>query len=102
MDWYKIIKTLHIISATILFGTGLGIAFFMLGSHFTDNPREKFFAAQNTALADTLFTLPAVIVQPSTDLWLVWQGGFGWLDFWLTATYALYIIAGLLMVVKPV
>lgn len=95
MDAYLIVKTLHIISATILFGTGLGIAFFMLRSHFTGNLHEKLFAARNTVLADTLFTLPAVIVQPLTGLWLVWHGGFGWMDLWLSATYALYIIAGL-------
>lgn len=42
MDWYFIIKTLHIIGSTVLFGTGLGIAFFMLRSHFTDNIHENF------------------------------------------------------------
>jgi uncharacterized membrane protein len=95
MDWYFIIKTLHVISSTILFGTGIGIAFFMLRSHFTDNIHEKFYAARNTVLADYLFTLPAVIIQPATGFWLIWQGGHGWLDFWLVITYAIYIIAGL-------
>ncbi|MFV9876023.1 MAG: DUF2269 family protein [Rickettsiales endosymbiont of Dermacentor nuttalli] len=31
MNWYYIFKTIHIISSTILFGTGIGIAFFMWG-----------------------------------------------------------------------
>lgn len=95
MDLYLIVKTLHILSATVLFGTGLGIAFFMLRSYFTGNLHEKLYAARNTVLADTLFTLPAVIIQPLTGLWLVWQGGYGWADFWLVATYGLYILAGL-------
>ena len=95
MDLYLIIKTLHIISSTVLFGTGAGIAFFMLRSHFTDNIHEKFYAARNTVLADYLFTAPAVIAQPVTGFWLVWQGGHDWMDLWLTATYAIYIIAGL-------
>jgi len=94
MDFYFLIKTLHIISATILFGTGLGTAFFFLRSHFTDNLQEKFFAARTTVLADYLFTTPAVIIQPLTGLWLVWRGGFGWMDAWLTWTYVIYIIAG--------
>lgn len=94
MDWYFIIKTLHIISATILFGTGLGTAFFFLCSHFTDSPQEKFFAARTTVIADYLFTAPAVIIQPLTGFWLVWQGGFGWMDAWLAWTYVIYIIAG--------
>ena len=95
MDLYLFIKTLHIISSTILFGTGAGIAFFMLRSHFTDNLHEKFYAARNTVLADYLFTLPAVIVQPVTGFWLVWQGGYGLMDAWLAWTYVIYIVAGI-------
>jgi len=95
MDIYLIIKTLHIISSVVLFGTGIGIAFFMLRSYFTDNIHEKFYAARNTVLADYLFTTPAVIAQPLTGVWLVWQGGYDWMDLWLAATYVIYIIAGL-------
>jgi uncharacterized membrane protein len=94
MDWYLIIKTLHILSSTVLLGTGLGIAFFMLCSHFTNNIQEKFFAARNTVLADYLFTAPAVILQPLTGIWLISQGGYDWTAPWLVATYILYVIAG--------
>ena len=95
MDWYATIKTLHIISATVLFGTGLGIAFFMFRSCFADNLHEKYYAIRNTVLADYCFTAPAVIIQPLTGAWLVWQGGFNWSDQWLVTTYILYITAGL-------
>ena len=95
MDIYLLVKTLHIFSATILFGTGIGIAFFMLRSYFTDNIHEKLYAVRGTVLADYIFTLPAVIVQPLTGIWLVWQGGYDWMDLWLVITYAIYIIAGL-------
>ena len=94
MDIYLIIKTLHIVSATILFGTGIGIAFFMFQSYFTDSLHEKLYAARNTVLADYCFTLPAVIIQPLSGAWLVWQGGYDWTDFWLMATYGIYILAG--------
>ncbi len=94
MDLYSILKIIHILSATILFGTGIGIAFFMFRSAFTANIYEKFYAARNTVLADYLFTLPAVIIQPLTGIALIHMGGFAWNDLWLTATYAIYIIAG--------
>jgi len=94
MDAYSVIKTVHIISSAVLFGTGIGIAFFMLRSYFTDNLTEKVYAADNTVLADYLFTLPAVIIQPATGFWLVWQGGYGGTDLWLILTYAIYILAG--------
>ncbi len=95
MDMYLIIKTLHIISATVLFGTGAGIAFFMLCAYFTTNIHEKYFAARHTVLADYIFTAPAVIIQPLSGLWLIWQGGYDWDSTWLMLTYILYIVAGL-------
>lgn len=95
MDPYLIVRTLHIISATILFGTGIGIAFFMLNSHFTDNLQQKFFAAKTTVRADYIFTAPAVILQPLTGFWLIHNGGYDPMDLWLKLTYAIYIVAGL-------
>lgn len=95
MDTFLIVKTVHILGSTVLFGTGLGIAFFMFASHFTDNAGEKLYAARMTVRADYMFTLPAVIVQPISGAWLVWNGGYGWTDFWLVATYTLYVAVGL-------
>lgn len=95
MSLYLIVKTLHILSSTILFGTGIGIAFFMLRSHFTDNLHEKFYAARNTVLADYLFTFPAVIIQPLSGIALIHMVGYDWTDLWLILTYGIYIIAGL-------
>ena len=95
MDLYLSIKTLHILSSTILFGTGIGIAFFMIRSRFTDNIREKSYVTKNTVLADYLFTLPAVVVQPVSGIALIHMAGFDWTAYWLLATYVIYIIAGL-------
>ena len=95
MDWYSIIKTLHILGATVLFGTGAGIAFFMYRSQSTADVQQKLYAARNTVLADYLFTLPAVILQPLSGAWLIWHGGYAWNEFWLSVTYGLYLLAGI-------
>lgn len=95
MNLYLVVKTVHIISATILFGTGLGTAFFMFRSRYTEDLREKFFAARTTVLADYFFTAPAVIAQPITGFWLIGLSGYHWRENWLLATFAIYIIAGL-------
>lgn len=92
---YEHIKTLHIISATVLFGTGMGIAFFMFCSRYAKNIHERYFAARFTVLADYFFTAPAVILQPLTGAWLVLNGGYDPMALWLKITYALYIVAGL-------
>ena len=93
MDTYLIVKTAHILSSTIVFGTGMGIAFFMFRSHFSASYNDKLYAIRNTVLADYLFTLPAVIVQPATGVWLIWRGGYDVMSTWLIATYVLYAIA---------
>lgn len=95
MSAYLFIKVVHIISPTILFGTGLGIAFFMFRSRHTEDLSEKFFALRTTVVADFLFTAPAAIIQPITGAWLIWDGGFPWADTWLLTTYFLYALAGL-------
>jgi uncharacterized membrane protein len=95
MDLYIAIKTIHILSSTILFGTGIGIAFFMFRSWFTKNIHEKFYAARNTVLADYLFTFPGAIIQPMSGVALVSMAGFDWASPWLVATYLVYLIAGL-------
>jgi len=95
MDLYSLVKTLHILSATIVFGTGIGIANFMFFGSCSRVPVERAFAARLTVKADFLFTLPAVIIQPLSGAWLVWHGGFRWDDYWLVATYGLYLLAAL-------
>jgi uncharacterized membrane protein len=94
LDLYFFVKTVHVLSATVLFGTGAGTAFFMLKGHLSGVPAARRFAAATTVRADFLFTLPAVIVQPLTGAWLVWKSGFDWSDRWLVTTYALYLLAG--------
>lgn len=93
MDGYLLVKTVHIVSATILFGTGLGIAFFFLMGMRSGDPVGAYFAARTTAIADMIFTLTAGIVQPMTGFWLVWAVGYDPMADWLVATYVLYVVA---------
>ena len=95
MNLYLLIKTLHILSATVLFGTGMGIAFFMLRSWYVDDPQQRLYAARTTVLADWLFTLPAGILQPVTGFWLIWQAHFPLTDLWIVTSLILYGIAGM-------
>jgi uncharacterized membrane protein len=78
----------------VLFGTGLGIAFFFWSAARTDDA-SRLFAARTTVRADFLFTLPAVLLQPITGAWMIARASFDPAAPWLVASYALYIIAGL-------
>jgi uncharacterized membrane protein len=94
VEAYSLLKTVHIISAAVLFGTGLGIAYFFWMGGRSGDDRAALFAAKATVAADFLFTATAVVAQPLTGALLVWKGGFDPLDHWLTVTYALYALAG--------
>ena len=92
-DLYLAIKVLHIISATVLFGTGIGTAFFFWSSRNADDA-ARLFAARTTVHADLYFTLPAVILQPLTGFWLASLAGFDLRERWLVLSYGLYLLAG--------
>ena len=94
IDSYLLVKSLHVLSATVLFGTGLGIAFFFWSARQSDD-HARLFAARTTVRADFLFTLPAVILQPLTGLWLVSNGGVDPRASWIVISLSLYAIAGL-------
>lgn len=93
-EYLDVIRTFHLLGAAVLFGTGIGIAFFFFRSRFTDDIAEKHYAARTTVLADFCFTLPAVILQPLTGAYLVLARGYDFTERWLVTSYALYLLAG--------
>ncbi|KZY44170.1 hypothetical protein A3731_33795, partial [Roseovarius sp. HI0049] len=93
VDPYLLAKWLHILSSTVLFGTGIGTAFQMVWAMRTGRLETIHSVASGVVVADWLFTLPAGIVQPLTGLWLVHLAGYGAGEPWLVATYGLYLVA---------
>jgi uncharacterized membrane protein len=94
MNAYVLLKTIHILSSTLLFGTGLGTAFFMWFTHRTDQVAAIATATRLTVRADFLFTTPAVIVQPLSGFLLMRLMGFDLHTPWLQASIALYLLTG--------
>ena len=92
-ELYLALKVVHIISATILFGTGLGTALHFWLVHRSGNATAIAVVARNVVLADFALTTPAGIVQPLTGLALGHLAGWPLLSSWLVATYALYLLA---------
>jgi uncharacterized membrane protein len=91
---YLCVKWLHILSSTVLFGTGIGTAFFMLMANQSKEIRAIVFATRTVVVADWCFTTPAVIIQPLTGLWLMHLTGVTFSAGWLAAALALYLFAG--------
>ena len=61
-DPFLWVKWLHILGATVLFGTGLGTAFHHWMSHRSGEPEAIAVATRNTVLADGIFT--GKVVEP--------------------------------------
>ncbi|HKU94285.1 MAG TPA: DUF2269 domain-containing protein [Vineibacter sp.] len=93
IDPYQALKWIHILSSTILFGTGMGTAFHMWMAHRRGDARTIATVAANVVLADWLFTLTSGIVQPVTGLAMVFMAGFSPWESWLVVSYALYLLA---------
>jgi uncharacterized membrane protein len=91
---FLILKTLHILGATVLLGTGAGIAFFMFMAHRTRDPVLVAHMAGIVVIADTLFTASAVILQPLTGGGLALVAGYPLLSGWVALSLTLYIFVG--------
>ncbi len=92
---YEILKVLHILSAFLLFGTGLGTAFFGLMATLRDDAHFIAQTYRHVVLADWIFTTPSVILQPLTGWMLMQKLGIGFDQPWIIMTFILYAITGL-------
>lgn len=91
---YLSIKTLHILSAILLFGTGLGSAFYKFATDRSKNLPAIAVTNRHVVLADWLFTTPSVIAQPITGLWMAYLAGLPLDSLWIWLSTALYLLAG--------
>lgn len=95
MDLYTALKLAHVIGAAILFGTGLGIAFFMLWAHRTGEVAAIAVTARGVVVADFLITATAIIAQPLTGIALAMETGTDLGTSWIVVSLILYGVAGL-------
>ena len=94
MSAYVLLKAVHIVSSTILFGTGLGTAFFKWIVDRAGNVAAIRVVSEKVVLADWLFTSPAIVVQAITGVTLARLMGFPLTHGWVAYSIALYCIAG--------
>lgn len=93
---YAFLKTLHIISATLLFGTGLGTFFFMIRACRSGNLEAIRVTAATVVLADWYFTTPAVLVQFASGLALMHILHISLLSAWFKVVIGLFCFVGAL------
>src|ERR1700693_1672669 len=94
MNIYFALKLVHILGAAVLFGTGLGIAFFLFMAHRSRNPAAIAQTARVVVVADVVFTATAVILQPLSGVAIAWRAGYSLTEPWIVLSLALYVLVG--------
>ena len=91
-------KTAHILSAAVVFGTGLGIAFFCwFGCRGALRSRDigaLRAVLRLTVVADACFTAPAVVFQAASGVVLMNYLGWPLVSAWSIAVWVLFLLAG--------
>ncbi|RYG89647.1 DUF2269 domain-containing protein [Loktanella sp. IMCC34160] len=91
---YEFLRFLHVIGATVLLGTGAGIAFFMVMSNRSNDPRLIAHVAGIVVIADTIFTATAAAVQPISGFLLARHFGRPIFEGWVAWSLCLYVFVG--------
>ena len=89
------LKAIHILSAFLLFGTGLGSAFYKFAADRGGNLEHIAHTNKNVVLADWLFTTPTVIIQPVTGIMMANMLNLPLTTPWIMTSLILYVTAGL-------
>lgn len=90
---YLVVKWLHILSSTVLFGTGIGSAFYLLTAALTRNATVVAHVSRWVVRADWLFTATTAVLQPLTGWWLMSLAGMPHTTHWIAWSIGLYAVA---------
>lgn len=91
---YLIVKWLHVLSSTLLFGTGLGTAYFMFFASCTRDPRVIASVMGLGVIADGVFTATAIVFQPLSGWYLAHLIGLPLNTGWVLWSIVLFMLAG--------
>lgn len=94
-EWVLFLRWLHVIGATVLLGTGAGIAFFMVMAQRSGRAELVAHVAATVVVADFIFTASAVVIQPLTGALLALAIGWKFTELWVMASLGLYVLTGL-------
>jgi len=90
---YMVVKWLHVLSSTVLFGTGIGTAFYLLVSVLSKDLRLTVGVSRWVVRADWLFTATTAVLQPLTGFWLIHLAGIPLSTRWVAWSLGLYAVA---------
>ncbi|MGV3458000.1 DUF2269 family protein [Sphingomonas sp.] len=90
---YLLVKWVHILSSTVLFGFGAGTAWYLWNAHRSRDPATIASVGTMVVRADWIFTGTSGVVQPVSGLILLHLLGISFTESWVLASVALYLLA---------
>ena len=90
-----LLKTVHVLSAALFFGTGLGSAWYKWRADRSGDVRSIAWIQREIVLADWLFTVPSGVLLPVTGVAMAWSYGLPLTTPWIATGIAGYTVAGL-------
>jgi uncharacterized membrane protein len=93
MELFLLVKWVHVLSSTVLFGFGAGTAWYLWNAHLSGDPATIARVGRMVVRADWIFTGGSGLLQPLSGLWLAQLGGYPLTSSWLVAAYGLYALA---------
>jgi uncharacterized membrane protein len=90
---YLVVKWLHVLSSTILFGTGIGSAYYLLVATLSRDARSAYVVVRHVVIADWIFTTPAIVFQPLSGYYLAHLAQIPFSTRWIAWSLILYLVA---------
>jgi len=91
---YLSLKAIHLLSMVILFGVGLGSAWYKWMSDRSGNVTHVAATNRQVVLADWLFTTPTILIQPATGIAMLLMLDIPFTSPWVVMSLFLYLFAG--------
>lgn len=90
---YQLLKLIHILSATLMIGTGFGSAFYLFLTYKRSQVSTLKEVLNLVLLADTIFTTPSVIIQLITGVLLSNMMGLTYTNwFWVVISVSFIVL----------
>ena len=90
---YLLVKWLHVISSTLLFGTGIGSAFYLLLATLSRKAGPVATVSRYVVITDWLLTATTALFQPLTGFWMLHLAGMPWSTPWIVWSLWLYALS---------
>jgi uncharacterized membrane protein len=98
MDWYAILKSIHVIGVILFVGNITVTGWWKAMADRTRDPRILAFAQRQVTLTDWVFTLGGIVMLAVSGALAARLGGFAASTPWLQWGSALFILSGVIWI----